>query len=424
MTVIVPNTGATTFADCDFTEEEYNRRITKARTRIITTQPFFGTLIMKLKCKYNFRFPTMGTNGVDIYINPEFAMNMPLTELAGVFCHEVMHVALKHPQRFQDSMDKDTANQAMDYAINGILEDSGITLPESRLYDTAYRNDDGRWKSWEEIYRLIFVDSPPDDGEGEGEGEGKGEGIGQGDGQDPCGDTGGCGGVMPAPVDQDGIAETAIDDVDVHQAETAARMAGKGSDALARAIGKELRPKVDWVSIMREFMIRARDDYSWKRPNRRFSDSDIIFPSVDGEEMGEVWQATDLSGSITDEEKDQFFGEGKFIAQELRPKKFHAVYFADGVTGHDTFEQGEEVVFNPRGCGGTDVRPVFDLVDETSNDIECMVIMTDGYTPFPEQAPDYPVLWVCTTDVVAPFGLTININQRSATVHSQEWADW
>jgi predicted metal-dependent peptidase len=31
-----------------------------------------------------------------------------------------------------------------------------------------------------------------------------------------------------------------------------------------------------------------------------------------------------------------------------------------------------------------------------------LIYLTDGCGTFPDKAPDFPVLWVCTTDVKAP----------------------
>jgi hypothetical protein len=35
-------------------------------------------------------------------------------------------------------------------------------------------------------------------------------------------------------------------------------------------------------------------------------------------------------------------------------------------------------------------------------------VLTDGYTPFGDQ-PEYPVLWAMTSDIQAPYGVTVSI---------------
>ena len=62
---------------------------------------------------------------------------------------------------------------------------------------------------------------------------------------------------------------------------------------------------------------------------------------------------------------------------------------------------------NPVGGGGTDFRPVFEWVERQGVAPCCLVYLTDLLcNRFPDQTPDYPVLWVQTADynVTAPFG--------------------
>jgi predicted metal-dependent peptidase len=68
-----------------------------------------------------------------------------------------------------------------------------------------------------------------------------------------------------------------------------------------------------------------------------------------------------------------------------------------------------------KGRGGTDFRPVFDLV---ATDIsrpegwpDLLAYLTDGQGSFPERAPPYPVVWLLPegSRVVPPFGARIEI---------------
>jgi hypothetical protein len=38
-----------------------------------------------------------------------------------------------------------------------------------------------------------------------------------------------------------------------------------------------------------------------------------------------------------------------------------------------------------------------------------VVLFTDGYTPWPEVEPDYPLIVCCTTDAPVPVGMDIRI---------------
>ena len=62
-----------------------------------------------------------------------------------------------------------------------------------------------------------------------------------------------------------------------------------------------------------------------------------------------------------------------------------------------------------RGGGGTDFRPVFAALEEQGEAPAALVYLTDLCGPFPEVEPDFPVLWVSTSDREAPFGETVKL---------------
>jgi len=85
------------------------------------------------------------------------------------------------------------------------------------------------------------------------------------------------------------------------------------------------------------------------------------------------------------------------------------VIYCDAAVNHvDTFEPNDELHFDMHGGGGTNFCPPFEYVAENGLKPVCFVYLTDGYGPFPS-APEFPTLWCCTTEVVAPFGETVPI---------------
>jgi len=73
-------------------------KLTKARVRLILSQPFFGTLSLRLKLVPG-SLPTMATDGARIVYNPAFVDELSPAELEGTVAHEVMHCALGHQCR-------------------------------------------------------------------------------------------------------------------------------------------------------------------------------------------------------------------------------------------------------------------------------------------------------------------------------------
>ncbi len=124
--------------------------------------------------------------------------------------------------------------------------------------------------------------------------------------------------------------------------------------------------------------------------------------------MGEIVVAIDTSGSISQEMLNTFGGEIKAIVQSSRPTKTHVIYCDSEVNHVDEFGPNDDLHFDMHGGGGTAFAPPFAYVAEKSIKPVCLVYLTDGYGSFPA-APEYPTMWVCTTDVVAPFGETVPI---------------
>jgi len=113
-------------------------RIQKARTTLLLDHPFFGSLLFRLKGREQRSIPTMATDGVSLYYNPEFVDTLNSATLTGVLAHEVMHPALQHHVR-RSGRDPRRWNEACDYAINPLLLDAGLSLPDGVLVDHRFR---------------------------------------------------------------------------------------------------------------------------------------------------------------------------------------------------------------------------------------------------------------------------------------------
>ena len=65
----------------------------------------------------------------------------------------------------------------------------------------------------------------------------------------------------------------------------------------------------------------------------------------------------------------------------------------------------------PRG-GGTDFRPVFDLIKLEEEPPQIVLYLTDGYGSAPQNNPNYPVIWGVIEGGIkpAPWGKEIEIS--------------
>jgi predicted metal-dependent peptidase len=390
-------------------------RIQKARTALVLDHPFFGSLLFRLKGRECRSIQTMATDGVSLFYNPDFVGTLNAATLAGTLAHEVMHPALHHHVR-RSGRDPKRWNIACDYAINPLLVDAGLSLPEGVLFDNRFRG-----MSAEQIYSLIESEATEGSGGADEENESGGEGR---DAEQPlAGEAnevsapvtgGGIGQVLDAPApDEDSSTDTVEEqvrewDIAVSQATTVAQQAGKVPAGLNRTLEGAAEAAVDWRELLRRLWSETTPaDYSWMRPNRRHLWTGLYLPGVVREGVGEVAIAVDCSGSVSARQLRLFEAEVRSILEGQRPERVYVLYFDAVVHKVDTYEAGQRIDLNPVGGGGTEFGPCFEWLDERGIRPQSLVFLTDLYGSFPPSAPDYPVLWASTGSQKAPFGEVI-----------------
>ena len=390
-------------------------RIQKARTALVLDHPFFGSLLFRLRGLESRSVKTMATDGISLYWNPEFVETLTAATLAGTLAHEVMHPALHHHVR-RSGRDPKRWNMACDYAINPLLIDAGLNLPEGVLLDNRFRG-----MSAEHIYNLLEAESESDQGSEDGEGKPESGGDGamgassrEGDSDSPSAPEteGGIGQVLDASLPDDDtptIEEQVREwDVAVNQAMAVARQAGKVPAGLDRTLEGAAEATIDWHEQLRRLWSNTIPaDYSWFRPNRRHLWMGLYLPGVVREGAGEVAIAVDCSGSVSPRQLKHFEAEARSILEGQRPARVHVLYFDAVVNKVETYEAGQRIDLNPVGGGGTEFGPCFEWLDERGIKPQTMVFLTDLYGSFPPLTPPYPVLWASTGGRNAPFGEVI-----------------
>jgi predicted metal-dependent peptidase len=342
---------------------------------------FFASIILSTEMLVNNDIPTAATDMVKIYYNENFIKELDNDVILFVLAHEVMHIILKHGLR-RHNRDKELWNIACDYAINYQLKHAGFKLWPKALYAAEYAD-----MSAEQIYDLLVEETDNAGGYG-----------------DPL-----TGDLMDAPTMGDPTKTAEIE----HQisqkvaiAATQARMAGKmpaGLDILVKGI---LTPEVPWPDLLREYMLSVvKEDESWSRRNRRF---EVVLPGTYSEQMGELVIIGDTSGSTGYAGYyARIAGELNAIKDMVKPERTRVVWADDeDCSLEEVFEPGDDIDLHPKGGGGTDMRKPLAFVEKYD---PCIVILiTDGYTPWPDEVP-YPLIVLCTTNVEAPIGRTIHV---------------
>ena len=354
----------------------------KSRAKLLFVHPFFATIIMTTPCKADPGIPTARTDGLSIHYNPTFVSGLTTDEAVFLWLHEAGHIIFNHGGRLQHR-DPEVWNWACDFAINRMLVSAGLTIIKGGLYDKQY---DGM--SEDQIYEKLMQDVK------KGGGKGKPDRLGQD---------------VKAPADGSAAGlekvRRAIQEK-IAQAASMARLSGKMTGELEKFVADILNPKVPWQDLLRDYMTRVtKDDESWSRRNRRFAD--VYMPSRWSQSMGKLGFIGDISGSVTHEEHSKIAAEATSIARTTSPASVHVVLADTENKWERVYEQGEEVTWEPVRGGGTDMRVPLRYMEDCSPDV--VVLITDGYTPWPDVAPDYPLIVCCTTDAPVPIGMVVRI---------------
>jgi predicted metal-dependent peptidase len=402
-------------------------RVERQNVRVVVDHPFWSSLLLQMGIEQTDRIPTACTDGSKIYYNPEYYEGLTDQQIFTVQVHEVGHPAFGHLWRKGDR-DMQKWNMACDYELNNFLMEyndeevaagrlAPFDFPDGALIDPAFKG-----KSAEEIYNLI-PDPPQGDGRQPGDQPGGQPGDQPGDqpggqpgGQpgDDMSDTGGGMGDFTKPAAKDGNTEAEWKNR-IAQAHNAAKLQGRGSGSIGRAVDRILKGEQDWRYILRDLLSAvSADDYDEQRPDRRFLEDDIYLPSLYSEKVGEFVVAVDTSGSVTDELLRKFMGEVQVCLDTVKPQKITVLDCDAQIYQVQEFTEGDYVeTFQPKGGGGTDFNPVFDHVAQMSEQPEAVVYFTDGMGDFPKEAPPYPVIWVDYGGTTYPFGEVVRVNSAA-----------
>ncbi len=424
------------FLDLNLSPKE---RVKKARTKLLREKPFFGYALMHVQIVSK---DEPKRRGPKIVYSEDFVKTLDDDELMGVLCHELLHYLLGHTKRSKAMRKKVMAekdrqyyrrmNIAEDVVVNAILVKNGFKLPDREVTvytvnglitlkvgaiipETDYRSGrmfvrltdaEGReyvvWdpdkKSVEEVYWEIRDFAVPEEGDGEdtmyfSDDE---------EDEDGGGDHGGGGFGNRKPPEEL-----------LSEAYTYAKMYGNAPAGFERLVEGALKPKIDWRAELRQYVAQLIPyDYSFLKPSRR-SPPGIILPGIVKGEHLEGLVGIDTSGSITKEELNQFLSEVKWMARNFPSLDLTLVSCDAEIQTEEQIRSRYEVdKFKPKGGGGTNFCPVFELAMRRR--AKLVIYFTDGWGEFPERAPKFPVIWVVSErgapKSAFPFGKVIKMS--------------
>lgn len=318
-------------------------------------------------------------------------------EVNGLILHENLHIGLRHHLHGADMFreDGEKANKAADYVVNDMIMEISkkypdlVQLPKGGLYDPQYHN-----MSMRDVYKLLKSQKggggggkPEKDGEnGSGSGGGEYE-FDQHDFGKPQ--------TAEEAKEMDGKIDRAIRE--------GALLAGRLGIDLPRSITELLDPVIDWKKELADFVTsscKGKDEYTWRKFNRRLISNDIYLPTVENETIGEVVVAIDTSGSIGQQQLDAFASELVSICEAVSPDAVRVLWWDTKVHGEQMFTDNYDQIgsmLKPLGGGGTRVSCVSEYINKKKINAECVLVFTDGYLESDVQwEVSAPTLWLVT----------------------------
>lgn len=361
-------------------------KLKKARISLLFGQPFWGNLVMSLPLVEADWLPTFAVDGRNIYYNAEFANSLTVNEIVFVLAHEVCHVVYQHLGR-RGHRDPLLWNMASDYVINAMLIQEKIgTMPEKpvEVKDGEHKGSqrvglyDAKYAGWtsEAVYddlikrgakKQLTLDVHLELGKDGMNSDGQKQMQGQG---------------IPIQISDEELKKIQAEmKGKVLQAAQAAQAAGKLPAGLARMIDGLVEAKINWRDYIRECVqSQLTADYAYHRPNRRHSESDVIFPSLIREEQIDVEVSIDQSGSISAEMALDFLSEIYGITQQYNSYRIGVSTFDTKVYNRQVFteENGEDMLnYTPKGGGGTCIPEVFNYLKKHDIQPKLLIVFTD-----------------------------------------------
>lgn len=333
------------------------------------------------------KVPTAGTDGEDVYYNPDFIGDMSRKQLRYLVGHETMHKALRHCTEYAGLKERfpDEFPLAIDYVVNWQLEsmdtgaDKFLERPTSvpPLIDPAYAD-----MSLPEVIRELRKPPPPG---------------------------GGARGTTPMDTHIMQVKtvenekeylklEERISDA-VRHGEILQGQMRSATGAGQASLSGFRESTTDWKTPLRRFFqeICEGDEQSrFSPPNKRMLPLDIILPSHFSETTGEIIVACDTSGSMRPHYA-MIFGEIARIVQHATPASIRLLWWDTAIAGEQVFTPKDyhniKNAMRPKGGGGTTVSCVAAYIRAQRYKPKATVMLTDGLIEAMYEVTPGNVLW-------------------------------
>ena len=355
-------------------------KIVVARVGLLLRHPFFGNMATRLQIKECDDWcPTAATDGRNLYFNTEFFSKMNSKEIEFVIAHEILHCVFDHMTRREDR-DPQLHNIACDYIVNNTLVRDNIGekpkdveifqdwkydgWASEAVYDDIYKK--GK-KAMEQLGKLLDEHIDWEKGESTG-----------GTKQDPNSKQKG-----KAPAYSKEEMEQIKNEIKESMM-AAAQAAGAGNlpKEVEGIIQQFTEPKMNWRELLQQqIQSVVKNDYTFARPSRKGWHSGVILPGTNYDETIDICIAIDTSGSIMNQQVEDFLGEVQGIMDQYKDYNIKIWCFDTAVHNEQDFNASGESIdsYKMEGGGGTDFMANWEYMKENDIVPKKFIMFTDGY---------------------------------------------
>ncbi len=332
--------------------------------------------------------PDSGTVSVDegwrMRADPDLVAEWTAAQLGSVLVHHVCHLLRSHGERAHGlgvgPADANAWVRAADAEINDDLIPAGLELPGRPVLPRDFGAPDGL------LAEQYFVDARSTERSAQEDEEPAGTWLDCGsgaDGQPRPGEQ------PPAqPEWQAELLRRQVAQEIVEHAKTAGRLPA----GLLRWAQEVITPKVNWRALLAAELRRALAevsgavDYSYRRPSRRASVAGAVVLPALRRPVPEVAVVCDTSASMSDDLLAAALAEVDGLLRSLGMARQVRVLACDTAVGTaQRVSSARQVELT--GGGGTDMAAGIAAAAALRPRPALTVVLTDGYTPWPDLAP-------------------------------------
>jgi predicted metal-dependent peptidase len=390
--------------------EGYARALQAARVRASYQRAYFAPALFNLIPVKTDQIESMAVDSRwRLYYNDAWVAAHSVEENAAVLIHEVSHLLREHEARKQAAAVKNDAlwNTATDCEINDDLIAEGLPLPGDPPQPGKFGLQNG--ENAETYYRQLVKGSDPFT---------KLHGGGHPPVHD-CG-SGAHGEWRPWELPDDDGSAGGVPGVDPVKAElvrreVAHRILDRSGDAGDVSLGWRrwadtlLAPKVDYMATIRHAVRKAlrestvgRYDRTYRRPHRRQAAYGEFIMASFYQPRPRPGFLIDTSSSMQDTQLARAVAELGGQTRQLGYSSEVVVACCDAAV-HDVRKVFTAAQIELYGGGGTDIGAGLRwFTDRKSGPIDLLVVVSDCHTPWPEEAPPFPVITIRVGDGIPP----------------------